>query len=123
MESADLLLTLVTGAEALRQFLRSPEADELEGVTDPERLRTSLPHRYRRDVHPRVPDRPEVNQRSGLLLCKLVVAVDQQPGGFQGIPVGTKLLMAALCGPFCNPHGFSVPRLASQPFMVWVLFK
>lgn len=80
MESADLLLTLVTGAEALRQFLSSPEADEHETVSDPERLRSSLPHRYRTDVQPRVPERPEVNQRSGLLLCKLIVAVDQMPG-------------------------------------------
>ena len=42
-------------------------------------------------------------------------------GGFQGIPIGTTVLMSALCGPFCNPNGFPVPIFASQPFMVWVV--
>lgn len=77
MESADLLLMLVTGAEALRQFLSSPEVDEHDDVSD---LRSSLLRRYSCDVQPRVPGRPEVNQRSCLLLCKLIVAVDQLPG-------------------------------------------
>lgn len=77
MESADLLLTLVTGAESLRQFLSSAEADEHDHVDDPERLRISMPSRYRRDLQPRVPERPEINQRSALLLCRLVLAVDQ----------------------------------------------
>lgn len=119
MASRDLLLTLVTGADALRQFLRNPETDEHLGVTDPEELRRLLPSRYGNDVHPRVPGRPALDQRSGLLLCKLVLCLDRLPGGFLGIPIGTKVLMGALCAPFLNLHGFPVPKFASQPFMVW----
>lgn len=119
MGSRDLLLTLVTGADALRQFLRNPETDEHLGVTDPEELRRLLPSRYGNDVHPRVPGRPALDQRSGLLLCKLVLCLDRLPGGFLGIPIGTKVLMGALCAPFFNLHGFPVPKFASQPFMVW----
>ena len=119
MESRDLLFTLVTGAEALRQFLRGPEIEEHLAVTDPEDLRRLLPDRYGRDELPRVPDRPAFDQRSGLLLCQLVLSLDRLPGGFLGIPIGTKVLMGALCAPFCNPDGFPLPRLASQPFMVW----
>lgn len=43
MESADLLLTLATGAEALRQSWSRPAADEHDSVSDPEKIRSSLP--------------------------------------------------------------------------------
>ncbi|KAL3136320.1 hypothetical protein ABBQ38_005584 [Trebouxia sp. C0009 RCD-2024] len=119
MGSRELLLTLVTSAETVRRFLRGPEIEEHSNITDPEDLRRLLPDRYGRDLLPRVPDRIAFDQRSGLLACQLVVSLDRLPGGFIGIPIGTKALMGALCAPFCNLNGFPVPRFASQPFMVW----
>ncbi|KAL3147378.1 hypothetical protein ABBQ32_002858 [Trebouxia sp. C0010 RCD-2024] len=119
MGSRELLLTLVTSAEALRRFLHGPDVEEHLGVTNPEDLRRLLPDRYGRDSLPRVPDRLAFDQRSDLLVCQLIVSLDRLPGGFIGIPVGTKALMGALCAPFCNLNGFSVPRFASQSFMVW----
>lgn len=96
MESADLLLTLVTGAEALRQFLSNAEADEHDNVENPETLRNLMPSKYRRDLQPRVPERPEVNQRSALLLCRLVLAVDQVRIDTTAQAVLCKLIVAAV---------------------------
>lgn len=87
---------------------------------DPASNAKSIADEYRQDTGPRVSCGEETELEAFLLLRRLVQVVDTDAlNDIAHAPDGTKILLLAMCMPFCKASGYAGRLYALQPFMVW----
>ena len=100
-------------------------ANDTIPIQDGPAFRTSIAREYRQKVHvneaSRVPQIPQTALDVVYLLVELseLVKVDRKFRAFASAPGGTKVLLMAMCLPFCKAGGYADRLYALQPFMVW----